>query len=395
SKAEKLARGESYIEDVPTADVKRLAQSGKLAATTDFDALAQVDIISICVPTPLSKTRDPDMSFVVSATEEIARRVRKGQLVILESTTYPGTTDELVLPALERGGLKCGRDVFLAFSPERVDPANPKFGVKNTPKVVGGVDAESGELAAYFYAQAIDTVHHVSSAAAAEMTKLLENTFRSVNIGLVNEVALMCDRLSLDVWEIIDAAATKPFGFMKFVPGPGVGGHCIPLDPFYLSWKLRSLNYRARFIELAGEVNSEMPHYVVRKVTDALNDGKKSVRGSRILVIGVAYKNDVSDMRESPALDIIKLLEERGADVVYHDPFVPSFHTHDEKRRAYTSVPMSDDELRRADCVVIATKHSTVDFRRVADQAKLIVDSRNALPRGSNLPIKAGRIVRL
>jgi len=395
SKAESLRKGISYIDDVPTETVAKLVKEGTFAATTDFDELAKMDIISICVPTPLSKTRDPDMSYVVAATEAIAKRVRKGQLIILESTTYPGTTEELCKPMLEKAGLKVGRDIHLAFSPERVDPANKQYGVKNTPKVVGGVDDEAGTLAHLFYSQAIDSVMKVSSAACAEMCKILENTFRAVNIGLVNEVAQMCDRLGLDVWEVLDAAATKPFGFMKFVPGPGVGGHCIPLDPIYLSWKMRSLHYRARFIELADEVNMEMPGYVVRKVVDALNDSKKSVRGSRILVLGVAYKNDVSDMRESPALDVIRLLEERGADVVYHDPHVPEFHTHDEKPRHYASVPLTENELRKADCVVITTKHSVVDHKFVAQHAKLIVDSRNALPRTTALPIHAGRIVRI
>jgi UDP-N-acetyl-D-glucosamine dehydrogenase len=395
SKAEAINKGVSYIDDVPSELVGKLVKEGKLRATTDFGELGKMDIISICVPTPLSKTRDPDMSYVVSATEECAKRVRKGQLIILESTTYPGTTEELCKPMLERSGLKCGKDFLLAFSPERVDPANKNFGVKNTPKVVGGLDDEAGTLGHLFYSQGIDTVMKVSSAACAEMCKILENTFRAVNIGLVNEVAQMCDRLGLDVWEVIDAAATKPFGFMKFVPGPGVGGHCIPLDPIYLSWKMRSLNYRARFIELADEVNLEMPGYVVRKVVEALNDFKKSVRGSRILVLGVAYKNDVSDMRESPALDVIRLLEERGADVVYHDPHVPDFHTHDEKRRHYKSVPLTEDELRKSDCVVITTKHSVVDHKFVAQHAKLMVDSRNALPRTMTLPIHAGRVVRI
>jgi UDP-N-acetyl-D-glucosamine dehydrogenase len=302
--------------------------------------------------------------------------------VILESTTYPGTTEELVQPELEKTGLKCGEDFFLAFSPERVDPSNPTFGVKNTPKVVGGVDDSSGELAHTFYSHAIDNVHKVSSASAAEMSKLLENTFRSVNIGLVNEVAIMCHRLGLDCWEVIDAAATKPFGFMKFVPGPGLGGHCIPIDPFYLSWKLRTLNYRARFIELAGEVNSEMPEYVVDLITDALNNAQKSVKGSRIMILGVAYKKDVSDTRESPALDILKLLESRGAEVVYHDPHVPSFNT---RAKAYTSVELNDAQLSMADCVVVAARHANIDWAKVAHGAKLIIDTRNAYPQDSAL----------
>ena len=390
-KVESILLGESYIGDVPTEELAPLVEAGLFTATTDFDDLADADVISICVPTPLSKTRDPDMSYVLTATQDIAKRLRKGQLVILESTTYPGTTEELVLPELEKTGLKAGEDFFLAFSPERVDPSNQTYGIKNTPKVVGGVDEESGTLAHTFYSHAIDTVQKVSSAAAAEMSKLLENTFRSVNIGLVNEVAIMCHRLGLDVWEVIDAAASKPFGFMKFVPGPGLGGHCIPIDPFYLSWKLRTLNYRARFIELAGEVNSEMPQYVVELVTNSLNDSRKSVRGSRILILGVAYKSDVADTRESPALDIMRLLEERGAEIIYHDPHVPSFRS---GRETYTGVELTDEELAKADCVVVTARHEAIDFLRVAHKAKLIVDTRNAYPLGS--PLGNGtRLVRL
>ena len=391
SKVEALEREESYIEDVPSDVVAPLIQSGMLRATTDFDEFADVDVISICVPTPLSKTRDPDLSYVVKSTREIAKRLRKDQLIILESTTYPGTTDELILPELEKSGLRFGEDFLLAFSPERVDPANPDFGIENTPKVVGGIDEASGEAAVLFYGQAISNVVHVSSAAAAEMAKLLENTFRSVNIGLVNEIAIMCDRLGLDCWEVIDAAATKPFGFMKFVPGPGLGGHCIPIDPLYLSWKLRTLNYRARFIELAGEVNSEMPHYVVRKVADALNDGEKSVRGSRIFMLGVAYKNDVGDTRESPALDIMGLLRDRGADVVYSDPHVASFRADGE---TYSSRPLSDEELKKADCVIVTCRHKEFDFDQVARHARVIVDTRNAFPRTANQNGSA-RIIRL
>jgi len=390
-KVESLLTGESYIGDVPSTEVGPLVKKGAFTATTDFDELAHMDVVSICVPTPLSKTRDPDMSYVVKATEDVRRRLRKGQLIILESTTYPGTTDELMLVELEKTGLKLGKDFHLAFSPERVDPSNPQFGIKNTPKLVGGVDEESGELAHLFYSQAIDKVIKLSSAAAAEMSKLLENTFRSVNIGLVNEMALMCERLGLDVWEVIDGAASKPFGFMKFVPGPGVGGHCIPLDPFYLSWKLRTLNYRARFIELAGEINSEMPHYVVRLVSEALNTEKKSVNGSRVLLLGVAYKNDVADMRESPALDILTVLEKEGAQVSYHDSFVPEFR-HGEKN--YKQVELTAEELKKADCVVIACKHKGVDWQFVAQHAKLIVDSRNAYPRNGKKPGPA-RIVKL
>ena len=390
-KIELLGEGRSYIEDVPGETVSALVQSGHLSSTVDFDELADMDVLSICVPTPLSKTRDPDMSYVMDVTHEIADRLTQGQLIILESTTYPGTTRELVLPTLERSGLEAGKDFHLAFSPERVDPANKQYTVRNTPKVVGGISPKCGELAARFYRQAIENVVEVSSAAAAEMAKLLENTFRSVNIGLVNEVALMCDRLDLDVWEVIDAAATKPFGFMKFVPGPGLGGHCIPIDPFYLAWKLRTLNYRARFIELAGEVNSEMPHYVVRKVTDALNDAERSVRGSRILMLGVAYKNDVSDTRESPALDIMRLLEEKGADMVYTDPYVPSLRSQGEVRE---SVPLDEAQLEQADCVIVTCRHSAFDFALVGAHARLVVDTRNAFP-GNAPPQGPARIIRL
>jgi len=392
SKVDQLAAGTSYIGDVPSSDVKPLVQEGLFTATTDFDELADMDVISICVPTPLSKTRDPDMSYVLKATKEVARRLGKGQLVILESTTYPGTTDELVCPELESSGLKVGEDFYLAFSPERVDPSNPTFGIKNTPKVVGGVDEESGELARQFYALAIDTVQKVSSAAAAEMSKLLENTFRSVNIGLVNEVAIMSQRLGLDVWEVIDAAASKPFGFMKFVPGPGLGGHCIPIDPFYLSWKLRTLNYRARFIELAGEVNSEMPNYVVDLVAGSLNEDRKSIRGSRILMLGVAYKSDVADTRESPAIDIMRLLEDRGAEVVFNDPFVPSFRSGDSVRN---SVALTAEELGKADCVVVTCRHEGVDFAQVAEHARVIVDTRNAYPRNGDPYTGKARLVKL
>ena len=391
-KVDQLLGKTSYIGDVSDSTVAELIESGMLDATTEFDRLGEMDIISICVPTPLSKTRDPDMSFVQTATEQIAKRLRKGQLVILESTTYPGTTEEVVRPALEKAGLKAGEDFFLAFSPERVDPSNPTYGIKNTPKVVGGIEPVSGELARLFYATGIDSVVKVSTAAAAEMSKLLENTFRSVNIGLVNEVAIMCHRLGLDVWEVIDAAATKPFGFMKFVPGPGLGGHCIPIDPFYLSWKLKTLNYRARFIELAGEVNSEMPRVVVRLVSDALNHDRKSVNGSRVLVIGVAYKNDVADVRESPALDISELLRQSGAEITYHDPHVESLR--DGERKLHSS-PLTAEEIRKADCVVVTARHSGTDFDLVAREAKTIVDSRNAYPLGYVVPEGGARIVKL
>lgn len=371
-----LNRGLSHIGDVPSAAVKRLVDEAFLAATADMSRLSEVDAISICVPTPLSKTKDPDISAVVAAATAVARALRPGQLVVLESTTYPGTTREVILPTLEEAGLRVGEDFFLAFSPERVDPGNARFTVKNTPKIVGGIDAASTELATLLYRQAIDTVVAVSSPESAEMAKLLENTFRAVNIALANETALMCDRLGLDVWEVIDAAATKPFGFMRFTPGPGVGGHCIPLDPFYLSWKMRTLNYRARFIELAGEINTSMPHHVVSKVVDGLNAFEKSVKGADILVLGVAYKPDIADARESPALDIIALLQERGANVSYNDPHLPELAIGE---MSLSSIDPTPERLAAADCVVIVTAHAATDFESVAQHATLVVDTRNAL----------------
>lgn len=368
--------GVSHIKDVPGERLRALMAERRLRATADLARLAEVDTISICVPTPLSKTRDPDISFVAAATEAVAAALRPGQLVILESTTYPGTTREVILPRLEAGGLRAGEDFFLAFSPERVDPGNPQFGIRNTPKVVGGIDEVSTELAALLYGQTVETVVPVSSPEAAEMVKLLENTFRSVNIGLANETALMCDRLGLNVWEVIGAAATKPFGYMPFYPGPGIGGHCIPLDPYYLSWKLKTLNYRARFIELAGEINAAMPHYVVTKVADGLNEFERSVRGADILVLGVAYKPDIDDARESPALDIIELLRQRGARVSYCDPHIPRLVLRDEE---LTSEPLTAERVAAADCVVIATNHHAFDYDLVARHARLVVDTRNAL----------------
>ena len=377
-----IGRGESYIPDVPSADVAAHAKAGRIEATTDFDRLREVDAVSICVPTPLSKTKDPDMSYVESATKEIAKRLHRDMLVILESTTYPGTTEELILPMLSAGGLEVGKDFFLAFSPERVDPGNPKYGVRNTPKVVGGTTPVCSELAALLYSKAIDTVLPVGSTSAAEMVKLLENTFRSVNIGLVNEIAIMCEKLRIDVWEVIGAAATKPFGFMPFFPGPGLGGHCIPIDPLYLSWKLRSLNYKARFIELASEVNTAMPDYVVERIALALNERERAVKGSRILVLGMAYKRDIDDARESPAIDVYRLLERRGARVQYHDPYVPSLHgDHADAKEIARSVPLTDDLLAAADCVVIATDHSCFDYARIVEKAKLVMDTRNATGR--------------
>ncbi len=371
-----LMRGVSHIQDVPAAHVAKHVKSGKLIATTDAKRLHDADTISIAVPTPLAKTRDPDMSYVLSAATTIAEHARPGQLIVLESTTYPGTTRELLQPRLEAKGLTVGVDVFLAFSPERVDPGNPTWNTKNTPKVVGGITPACNEVAIAFYSSTIDTVVPVSSPEAAELVKLLENTFRSVNIGLANEMAIVCERLGVDVWEVIDAAATKPFGYMKFTPGPGIGGHCIPLDPHYLAWKMRSLNYKTRFIDLASEVNSSMPDFVVEKVAHGLNEARKSVNGSRILVLGIAYKRDIDDMRESPALDVMRLLEQGGADVVYHDPFVAQFR--EDGHEAF-SVALTAAELAKTDAVVIVTDHSTVDYQFVVDNAALVIDTRNAL----------------
>ena len=369
--------GRSHVGDVPDTALAALVEAGRFSATTDMTRLAEADVISICVPTPLGKTRDPDISYVAAATEAVAAVLRPGQIVILESTTYPGTTREIILPQLEATGLREGTDFFLAFSPERIDPGNPNYGIVNTPKVVGGIDPVSTELATAFYAQAIESVHPVSSPEAAEMVKLHENTFRAVNIALANETALMCDRLGIDVWEVIDAANTKPFGFMPFYPGPGIGGHCIPLDPHYLSWKMKTLNYKARFIELAGEVNSAMPEWWVDKVWLALNAQGKSVKGSRVLVLGVAYKPDIGDVRESPALDILGLLAEGGAEVAYHDPHVPQV---DLPGVRLASVELRAEELVSADCVVIATNHAAIDWALVTSHADPIIDTRRALP---------------
>jgi UDP-N-acetyl-D-glucosamine dehydrogenase len=383
-----IESGKSYIPDVPGHVVNELVKKGQLAATEDFSVVADLDTVNICVPTPLRKTRDPDVSYIIDAVERIAKYLQPGQLVILESTTYPGTTEELVVPILEQGKLKVGKDFFAAFSPERVDPGNPEYKTHNTPKVVGGMTPRCTRLAEAFYGQAIERVVGVSSTRVAEMVKLLENTFRSVNIGLVNELALMCDKMKIDVWEVITAAATKPFGFMPFYPGPGLGGHCIPIDPFYLSWKAKQSGFEPRFIELAGEVNSKMPHHVVTKVMDALNGHSKSLKGSKILMLGVAYKRDINDQRESPALDIIKLLQEKGARVYYHDPYIPRI-SHDGAR-PIRSVPINNKKLAAYDCVVIVTDHSTIDYRQVANEARLIVDTRNALK-----GVKGKHIVRL
>jgi UDP-N-acetyl-D-glucosamine dehydrogenase len=373
-----LQRGESHIQDVPAADVAALVKSGRFTATTDASRIRTMDAISIAVPTPLVKTRDPDMTYVLSAADTIQQNAHPGMLVVLESTTYPGTTREIMQPRMEAAGLTVGTDVFLAFSPERVDPGNATWHTKNTPKVVGGITPACVEVARALYQSTIDTVVPVSSPEAAELVKLLENTFRSVNIGLVNEMAIICDRLGVDVWEVINAAATKPFGFMKFTPGPGIGGHCIPLDPHYLAWKMRTLNYKTRFIDLASEINSQMPDYVVEKVSRALNDARKPTKGSRVLVLGVAYKRDIDDIRESPALDVMRLLEERGAEVVYHDPFISRYREDGHER---LGVPLTDDELRRADAVVIVTDHTVIDYQRVVDHAAIVIDSRNATAR--------------
>jgi UDP-N-acetyl-D-glucosamine dehydrogenase len=373
---ERLMRGESHIQDIPSAEVAEQVRLGRFVATAEEARLRECDAISIAVPTPLSKTRDPDMSYVEKATEAIARNCRAGMLIVLESTTYPGTTREVLQPRIEEKGFRVGQDVFLAFSPERVDPGNPKYHTKNTPKVVGGVTPACTEVAVALYQSCIDTIVPVASTEAAELVKLLENTFRAVNIGLVNEMAIMCDKLGVSVWEVIDAAATKPFGYMKFTPGPGIGGHCIPLDPHYLAWKMRTLNYKTRFIDLASEINSEMPEYVVRKVATALNDERKSVSGSRILVLGVAYKKDIDDMRESPALDVMRLLEERGAEVTYHDPWVPTFR---ENGHVQHGVDLTAERLAAADAVVVITDHSNVDYAFVAQHARLVVDTRNTV----------------
>ncbi len=379
---DQLNAGESYIEDVPSALVAELVEAGTLRGTTDFDVLAEVDAISICVPTPLGKTRDPDISYIAAVCEQIGPRIRPGQTVVLESTTYPGTTREVILPVLEASGLKAGEDFFLAFSPERVDPGREDFTTKNTPKVMGGMTPACAEVATALYQTAIDTVVPVSSPEAAEMVKLLENTFRSVNIGLVNEVLLMCDKLGLNAWEVIEAAATKPFGYMKFTPGPGLGGHCIPIDPLYLSWKMKSLNYTARFIDLASEVNTAMPEFWVERVQDALNGEQKAVNGARVLVLGIAYKRDIQDVRESPALDIMRLLEKKGAHVEYHDPHVPSFV---EDGVPMESVQDLDAALAAADIVVVVTDHSVYDWDDVAAKAELVVDTRHVVP-GAHQP---------
>jgi len=376
-KVESLNQGISYIQDVETEQLARLVSAGKLKATTDFSVLTEADAVSICVPTPLRKTGDPDLSYILSVADELTKYMHPGMVVVLESTTYPGTTREILLPKLgEENGLVAGEDFFLAFSPERVDPGREDWTTINTPKVVGGITETCTEVASSWYGGALQTVVPVTSSEVAEMAKLLENTFRMINIGLVNEMAIMCDRLGIDVWEVIDAAATKPFGFMKFTPGPGLGGHCIPIDPLYLSWKLRALNYNARFIELASEINLGMPRHVISLVQDALNDHGKPLKGSKVLVLGVAYKPDIDDLRESPALDVIGLLHQKGAQVSYHDPYVASLK---EDSVVMESVPDLKAAVRDADCIVIITNHTQYDYVDILESAQCIVDTRNAL----------------
>ena len=393
-KVEKLNQGVSYIQDVSSEQVSRLVSNGRLKATTDFSVLAEADAVSICVPTPLRKTGDPDLSYILSVTDELTKYMHPGMVVVLESTTYPGTTREILEPKLgEANDLVAGKDFFLAFSPERVDPGREDWTTINTPKVVGGITETCGEVAATWYRGALETVVPVTSSEVAEMAKLLENTFRMINIGLVNEMAMMCDRLDIDVWEVIDAAATKPFGFMKFTPGPGLGGHCIPIDPLYLSWKLKALNYTARFIELASEINLGMPRHVIGLVQDALNDQEKSIKGSHILVLGAAYKPDIDDLRESPALDVIGLLQQKGAQVEYHDPYVPVIQAdgHEMKTEMH-SVPDLMSAVKAADCVVIITNHKTYDYPGLLETANCIVDTRNALGKAGR---QSAKVVRL
>jgi UDP-N-acetyl-D-glucosamine dehydrogenase len=397
-KAEDINAGKSHIVDVSSENVKKCVEGGKLSATTDFSRLSECDVIIVCVPTPLRKTKDPDMSFILAAGEQIRKYKRNGQLIILESTTYPGTTDEVLKPILEDGGFKLDEDFLLAFSPERVDPGNPQFQTHNIPKVVGGVSKDSTDVAAKLYGTIVNHVHAVSSARVAEACKLWENTFRAINIGMANEMARLCNALGIDTWEVVQAAATKPFGFMPFYPGPGIGGHCIPLDPHYLSWKARQHGFDSQFISLAEQINSGMPEYVVKLTSTALNKNKKALNGSKILVLGVAYKKDIDDMRESPALPIIDLLRAKGAEVVYHDPFVPEV-TFDHAYTIGDAEPLKNSELtdqllQDCDCTIICTEHSNIDYKKVCDLAPLIVDTRNAL----NEDIRNGssaKIVRL
>jgi UDP-N-acetyl-D-glucosamine dehydrogenase len=398
AKAKQINAGTSYIGDVPSPRLNEVVDAKRLQATTDFDHLSDCDAIIICVPTPLRKTKEPDVSYILAAAEQITKRLRRGHLIILESTTYPGTTDEVLLPMFEETGLKLDEDFLLAFSPERVDPGNPSFMTHNIPKVVGGVTPDSTTVAAHLYSHIVNDVYSVSSARVAEAAKLLENTFRAVNIGMANEMARLCYALNIDTWEVIRAAATKPFGFMPFYPGPGIGGHCIPLDPHYLSWKARQHGFDSRFISLAEEVNSRMPEHVVQLVSDGLNDDRKAMKGSNVLLLGVAYKKDVNDVRESPALSIIDRLRAKGANVRYHDPFVPQIrfddaHT-DAAAEPLASVPLTNEELEAADCVIIVTDHSEIDYKHVCSLASLIVDTRNAL-NGDVRRESRARVIRL
>ncbi len=388
-KVSQLNAGSSYIPDVPTDELRPLVESGHLRATTSYDDLRDCDAISICVPTPLRKTKDPDMSYVLAAADAVAQVCHPGLLVVLESTTYPGTTEEIIVPRLMSNGLEVGNNVFVAFSPERVDPGNQVYGVRNTPKVVGGVTPACVEVVTALYEPAVERVVPVSSTAAAEMVKLLENTFRAVNIGLVNEMAIMCRRLGVDVWEVIEAASSKPFGFMPFYPGPGLGGHCIPIDPHYLSWRLRALNYNARFIELASEINTQMPYFVIELVMNALNEDGKALRGSKVGVLGMAYKRDIDDVRESPALDVYHLLEEKGAEVSFSDPHVPRVRLPGD--RVAHSQPLTADWLAAQDAVVIVTDHRAFDYDFILEHARLVVDTRNATKGHSG----RARVVRL
>ena len=387
-KVSAINAGQSYIPDVPSDTLAHLVASGRLKASTDYTVLAECDAVSICVPTPLNKTRDPDMSYVIDAATQVAANCHADFLIVLESTTYPGTTEEILLPKLQAAGWQVGQNVFLAFSPELIDPGNAHYGVRNTPKVVGGATPACTQMVTALYSLAVDQVVPVTSLRAAEMVKLLENTFRAVNIGLVNEMALMCDKLNVDVWEVIDAAATKPYGYMKFTPGPGIGGHCIPIDPLYLSWKLKSLNYTARFIELADSINSRMPEHVVALVADGLNDDGRALNGARVLVLGVAYKKDINDLRESPALDVITELAARHAHLTYHDPWVPAIAVNG---LSLETQPLTAESLQAADCVVIATDHTSFDWDFVSAHARLVIDTRNALKGRSG----AARVIRL
>ena len=382
-----LNAGSSYIPDIPTSLLSEMVRSGRLLATSDPDVLKSLDVVALCVPTPLRKTKDPDLSYVLHAVEMVRRYIDRDKLIVLESTTYPGTTDEVVLPMLEESGFKAGRDFFLAFSPERVDPGNKQFATHNTPKIVSGITPECTRLAQAFYEQIIEKVIPVSSTKVAETVKLLENTFRSVNIGLVNEIALMCHKMGIDVWEVIDAAATKPFGFLPFYPGPGIGGHCIPVDPLYLSWKAKQKGFDPRFIDLASQINGRMPEYVIEKIAEALNERRKCLNGSKMLIVGVAYKKDINDIRESPALDILSLLVRRGVEVSYHDPYVSRFQL---DGIAMESQPLTDAVVSGQDCVIIVTDHSSLDYRKLAKSSQLIMDTRNAL-KGVNDP----QIIRL